>query len=452
MNPHPSEPKTRSRAPRALAIVAPAIIGIAIVIALGPSCSKSSSSPSQVGSDAACVTPDAAAPDVVSGADADSLAGLPAPASITLTTLAKTPLVIEGLTADGAGNLYAAGRGGTPSCPVWRFAPASGTATVVGTITAPCSPNGLTFNATGDLFIGDGDKVYRLTPNDQAPPVAAVFASGVPIANGLAFDRGGKLWVSDGTTSQGRVWSVATDGTATEAFRVQPLANDVNLVANPDGGADAAPSIGGVGRDPRALPPGSLTITPTTRAAADSLGSVAVVANGLAFAPDGSLLVADTARGAIWRATFDAQGALSSHVGCDTTFTANTLCLENVFVQHPILEGVDGIALDAAGNIWGAINERNAIAVVTPQGSVREVFRNPPDATTKLRNGGPLEYPTSPFLVDKKLCITQSDTSRRDNFPGSGGEVGPGIAGPLLGKLSCLDQAVPTAGLPLPVH
>jgi sugar lactone lactonase YvrE len=117
-----------------------------------------------------------------------------------------------------------------------------------------------------------------------------------------------------------------------------------------------------------------------------------------------------------------------------------------------MLEGLDGIAVDTAGNVWGAANERNAVVVVTPQGKVREVFRNPSDATSKLRNGGPLEFPTSPFLLGRKLCLSQSDTSRRDNFPNSGGEVGPGVAGPLLGKISCLDQALPHAGLSLPVH
>src|SRR5689334_11540590 len=29
--------------------------------------------------------------------------------------------------------------------------------------------------------------------------------------------------------------------------------------------------------------------------------------------------------------------------GCDTTHPADTLCLHNVFVQHPYLEGLDGI-------------------------------------------------------------------------------------------------------------
>ena len=56
------------------------------------------------------------------------------------------------------------------------------------------------------------------------------------------------------------------------------------------------------------------------------------------------------------------------------------------------------------------------------------------------------------LFVNAVRCVTQSDTSRRDNAPNSGGEVGPGITGPLLGKVSCVDQAVPSAGLPLPLR
>ena len=55
-------------------------------------------------------------------------------------------------------------------------------------------------------------------------------------------------------------------------------------------------------------------------------------------------------------------------------------------------------------------------------GHVREVFRNAPDATTRLRNNGPLEFPTSPVLFRHRLCLAQTDVARRDNFPNSGGE------------------------------
>jgi sugar lactone lactonase YvrE len=383
--------------------------------------------------------------------------GFPRNETPTLTTVFKAPLVVEGLAADRDGNLYTSGRQGNP-CPVWREPEAGGPVVVVGNLPPPCSPNGLAFDAAGDLFVADGstetngttgDRIYRLTPNAATPPTATLFVSGVPGANGIAFDRKGNLWAADGTTGQGRVWSITPDGTVTEVFRVQPMSNLVSTIATtPDGGASTL--TGGVGRDVRALPPGTLTITDSTRVAANTAGTVPIVANGLAFDPEGDLFIADTARGAVWKAEFDHEGNLRSSVGCDTTFTPDTLCLKNIFVQHALLEGLDGIVLDERGNIWGAANERNAMVFVTREGSVQEFIRNPPDVTTRLRNGGPLEFPTSPFLDGKKLCITQSDTTRRDNFPNTAGEVGP--PGPDLAKISCLDQAVFTAGLPLPVH
>ena len=312
---------------------------------------------------------------------------------------------------------------------------------VVGSVPAPCSPSGLAFDAHGRLFVTNRDTIVALRPSASDPPAATVFATGVPGANGVAFDRHGNLWVSDGTTGQGRVWRVGPDGgQATEVFRVQPMANEVNLV---DG-------VGGVGRDPRSLPPGRVTISPSGRAAADTAGSQHLVANGLAFTPDGrTLYVADTARGAIWRVQLGSGGELRSPVGCDTTFPADTLCLDDVLVAHPYLEGADGIALDRAGNLYAAANERNAIVVVTTDGRVVELFRDPPDEVTSLRNGGPLEFPTSPFLSGDRLCLTNSDGGRRDNAPNGGGEVGPGLAE--RAKINCLDQPLAVAGLPLPV-
>jgi len=378
-----------------------------------------------------------------SGAQAEAASPIrPAGADTSFTTVFKSTLGIEGLTGDRDGNLYTAGRG--DPCPVTRVPAGGGTPVVVGNIAAPCSPSGLTFNADGRLFITNGDTIVALRPSASSPPTATVFATGVPGTNGVAFDRDGSLWTGDGTTGQGRVWRVGPQGGAgVEVFRVQPMVNEVNVV-NGVGG------VGGVGRDPRSLPPGGVTITPNGRAAADTAGSQHLVANGLAFTDDGrTLFVGDTARGAIWRVELDRNGNLRSPVGCDTTFPADTLCLDNVFVAHPFLEGTDGIALDRAGNVFATANERDAIVVVTPDRRVVEFFRNAPDGTTRLRNGGPLEFPTSPFLTDRKLCVTQSDGDRRDNSPNTAGEVGPGLAA--VAKISCLDQALPVAGLPLPV-
>ncbi len=361
---------------------------------------------------------------LLSGASAGEPGALARPA--VFETVFASPVGIEGLTSDRHGNLYAPGRGADP-CPVYRVPSTGGAAVVVGTIPTPCGPAGLTFDRAGRLFVANGETVVSFVPDAANPPSATVFTRGVPGANGLAFDRQSALWVSDGGTGQGRVWRVGTDGVAVEQFRVQPMVSEVNVVNG----------VGGVGRDVRGLPPGSVTITPNGRTAADTAGSQHIVANGLAFTADGTLLVADTARGAIWRVPMDRAGRPRAAVGCDTTFPADTLCLDDLDVQHPYLEGIDGIVLDRVGNVWSAVNERNAIVVARRDGRVVEYFRNAPDATTKLRNTGPLEFPTSPVVLpDGRVCVTQSDGGRRDNFPNTGGEATP--AGPVRGKISCV--------------
>ena len=394
------------------------------------------------------------------------------PRNATFTTRALTPFAIEGLTGDAAGKLYTTGRqpDGNKKCPVWKINPDDGSRVTVAFIpnrvnappaNTPCNPSGITFDRFGDLYIADGATiagvlgfVWRVTPDASgcasddstvaacaSIPTAVAFASSVPGTNGLAFDDDGNLWTGDGTTGQGRVWRIQSgDGAVCEpqsaadrcleVFRVQPMAN-----------------AAGVGRSTSTLQP------PQTPAAPPN--PQPLVANGLAFTPHGDLYVADTARGGIWKVEFGRHGDLKSRIGCDATFTANTLCLENVFVAHPFLEGTDGIALDRAGNIWNSANERNAIVVVTKEGGVNEIFRNPVDTTTGLRNSGSdnrriLEFPTSPFLSGTRFCTSMSDGNRRDNSPNTAGEITP--AGPNRGKISCMDQELEIPGLRLPVH
>ena len=325
---------------------------------------------------------------------------------------------------------------------------------------ARCNPSGIAFDRHGDLYVADGGPaatIWRLTPNALTPPIANAFATGVPGTNGLAFDDDGNLWTGDGTTGNGRVWKIGPAGGicegaftgCIEAFRIQPMANVIDPPAS---------AVANVGRDVRTLPPGTIN---AARAATNTAGSQPLVANGLAFTREGDLYVADTARGAIWKVEFDRRGSIKSKTGCDTTFTANTLCLENVFVAHPYLEGTDGIALDRAGNIWNSANERNAIVVVTRNRDVIEIFRTPVNAAGLRNSADPavgnnriLEFPTSPVLAGKRFCTSQSDGDRRDNSPRAAGEVNAGATDAVTprGKISCMDQALEIPGLPLPVH
>jgi len=389
---------------------------------------------------------------------------LPFPKDATFTTLTTTPRAIEGLTGDNHRNLYTGGSG-APPCPIWQINLNNPQLIEVGRV-IPASGNcgfaGIALDEARNIYVADGGAatIYFLNPSAKNLPTAAVFATGVPGTNGLAFDRRGNLWTSDGTTGQGRVWKITSPGancTSTpafpdvvnceEVFRIQPMSNEVNLDAS---------GVGGVGRDVRTLPPGTITVTPTTRNAANALGSQPLVANGLAFNKKGDLFNIDTARGALWKVEFDQHGNLKSPTGCDTTFTANTLCLSNVFVAHPILEGGDGIALDREGNIWVDANERNAVAIVTRYGKVFEVFRNPVNsdglrnsADTAVGNTHILEFPTSPFLTGKLFCTANADNNRRDNSPNTAGEIQP--ASPAIGKISCMDQELKIPGLRLPI-
>lgn len=359
-----------------------------------------------------------------------------APASASFTTLIKTPLGIEGLTNDNAGNLYTPGRnaGNGQPCPVYRVSLANPALVTVGYIPAPggssqCSPSGLAFGPDGKLYVTQSNGViYRFTPDDVSPPMADNFTplpvppatqGAVPGTNGLAFDWNGNLWTGDGTTNQGRVWRISPDGTPTLVFHIQPMTNGA-----------------GVGRNAVTQPPGT---------------AQGLVANGLQFDHAHNLYIADTARGAIWKVHVRHDGTPEADVGCDTTFPSDTLCLSHVWFQHPSLEGADGIVLDEAGNVWVDANERNAVVfVANATRQAVEVFRNPVVGTPGLRNAGPLETPTSPVLAGHQLCTANSDGARRDNVPNSAGEISP--AGPDVGKISCLDQRVTIPGMRLPVH
>lgn len=194
--------------------------------------------------------------------------GLPFPKKATFTTLITTPRAIEGLTGDNYRNLYTGGSG-TPPCPVWQINLNNPKLVEVGFVkpaSGNCGFSGIAFDEAGNLYVADGGAgtIYFFNPSVKNPPTAAVFASGVPGTNGLAFDRRGNLWTGDGTTGQGRVWKITSPGAnctaspavnCTEVFRIQPMSNEVNLVNG----------VGGVGRDIRTLPPGVITITPTSR-------------------------------------------------------------------------------------------------------------------------------------------------------------------------------------------
>ena len=289
------------------------------------------------------------------------------PASVDRT------VIVESITADKEGRLYLPDR---VTGNVLRVDPKSPKPVVVGLIDARdikgkkvnADGGGIAFNQQGDLFIASAPfaEVVRIRAADlnaAKPGTAQTFATGTEGANGIVFDKQGNLFVSGGRS--GIVYRVG-----------------------PNGGA-AQPAI---------------KIEPHTRKLPDGKTEQAAVANGLDFDAKGILYVADTARGAIWKIEIQPDGKGSKPM---------------LFTQSPLLEGVDGTAFDANGKLWAAVNERNAIVTVTPDGNVQQIAKN--------GSTGPLEFPSAIVFVGNTAYISNYDTPRRDNMDANGETARDGI-------------------------
>ncbi len=270
--------------------------------------------------------------------------------------------IVEGLTADREGRLYTPDR---VSGNVLRIDPKDPKPVVVGRIpartidgkTTAANGGSLVFDAQGNLLIaasGFGEVVrLRASELDPARPgTAQTFATGVPGANGIALDRQGRVYVSGG--GSGIVYRIAPEGGAPE-------------------------TVAQIERFSRTLP--------------DGRTQQSIVANGLAFDAAGVLHVADTARGAIWRVAFNADGKAQRPVQ---------------WVQNAALEGTDGINFDNRGQLWVTANELNALARVSPAGEVSTVAKN--------GVAGPLEFPSAVVFIGDAGYVTNFDVPRRVNL------------------------------------
>ena len=220
----------------------------------------------------------------------------PVPRNATFTTQAITPLAIEGLTADDAGNLYTTGRATLRAvCPVWQITGATLPWSATSRTPRPrrAIRRALHLTRMATCTLPTAARRRRSGSSRQMPSRLLVAVASQPACRertGSAFDADGNLWTGDGVTGLGRVWRIQPAGGACEpafsgcieAFRIQPMANTA-----------------GVGRSNGTLQPGNPTPNPQP-----------LVANGLAFTPNGDLYIADTARGAIWKVEFHRRGEL----------------------------------------------------------------------------------------------------------------------------------------------
>ena len=281
--------------------------------------------------------------------------------------------IVESITADSKGVLYLPDR---VTGNILRVDPKSPQPVVVGKVESrvvdgkkvDSLPGGILFDAKGDMYVAAGpfSEVVRIKAadlNPAKPGIAQTFATGVPGANGIAFDKGGNLYISGGAS--GIVYSVGANG----------------------GAAQAAAQID---KNVRTLPDGKAT--------------QAIVANGLKFDAVGVLHVADTSRGAVWKIVIGADGKGGKPM---------------LLAQSPLLEGADDMAFNSNGDLWVAANELNAILSVSPSGAVKTIAKND--------SKGPLEFPSALVFVGTTAYISNFDVPRRDNMDANGTTARDGV-------------------------
>ncbi|MFL5791264.1 MAG: SMP-30/gluconolactonase/LRE family protein [Actinomycetota bacterium] len=234
---------------------------------------------------------------------------------------------------------------------------------------------------------------------------------------GIAIARDGTLFVS--VSPLGDVWRIPPGSTQPQPFAhvngIVPgrdfglLGLAVDTFGNVYGAVQSAnPDANGVWRFDRWT--GDATRLPGTAA----MG----LANGLAFDKQMNLYVTDSGRGAIWRIPW---GGTASIWLQDTALTGNgslglNLGVNGIAIQRGVLtvtnterrtvleipkvagqpgaisllaslpsgDNPDGVTMDVFGDAFVAMNLANAIAEVTPSGSVHVVA-----------SGGPLDFPSS---------------------------------------------------------
>ena len=247
-----------------------------------------------------------------------------------LATIGDSASTIEGI-AESDGLLYVCDwKDGT----IYRIDPADPLPVAVGSLPLPpgTAVLGMVMDGGGDLFLAvpDPGVVYRvpggrLGAADFDPARdATVFASGAVGANGIAFDRGGSLWITGGPTGN--------------LYRVGPSGGPVAVAAT-----------------------GYAIISADT-----TVPVRGYVVNGIAIDSRGAVYTANTGTGEITRLVPGSEG------------TPDTIA---PFVRDARLIGADGLFMDDQDNLWVDANFRNTLARVGPDGTVTIVASSTPDGT-----------------------------------------------------------------------
>ncbi len=294
----------------------------------------------------------------------------------TLTTIVSGLSAPSGLVFDSAGDLFISNVGGN-SVSVMPIASGTifGVSVTANTLASVVSsglsgPEGLAFNISGDLFIANNstNKVSAIAPSGgsifgvavAANTLASIVTTGLSAPEGLAFDAGGDLFISNSTANNISAMPAAS-GTI---FGVSVTANSPATIASGlnGPGALAIDSAGNLyvtnetGNSVDVMPVTSGTIfgVPVTA------GILATIVSSGLGQPDG--LAFDSA-GDLFIANFTANTVSVVPAASGTIFgvsvTANVLS-----VIASGLSGPAGLSFNSAGDLFIANSTASSISVM----------------------------------------------------------------------------------------
>jgi len=228
----------------------------------------------------------------------------------------------EGLAIDKTGNIYVSlgppGWFGPGDGQIWKIRPDGQTETILAKFPDGQGPAGVAVNARGDVYFAWSNPtnpattgVYQII---SGSPERIPGTENIVIANGLAFDKQGDLYVSDSIL--GIIWRIRNDGTGI----VEPWFQHEWLT----------------GCDPDTSPMG---------------------ANGVAFWK-GDLYVASTSRGLLVRVPLLTDGS-AGEPGVVAGVVENECEFDD-------LVGMDGIAFDVQGNVYALLVLQNKLVRIDP--------------------------------------------------------------------------------------
>jgi gluconolactonase len=248
-------------------------------------------------------------------------------------------------------------------------------------VETPEFSEGPVFDADGNLYFTHGKSVSKLTPEGDLLPWLETQG-----ANGHKILPDGTHLICEPAASRILRVSAAGQvlGVASDASDGQPLRAPNDLTLSPEGGFYFTDPGGS-----REAPIGTVHyVTPegATRTVATGLS----VPNGLALNPDKSVLyVAETVPNRVLAFPVEAPGKLGPM---------------RVFADLPKAEGPDGLAVDAAGNVYVAHLGVSVVQVISPSGAW---LRSLPAGNYDVSN---LTFSAS----GDELYVTGSVGSRRD--------------------------------------